>query len=42
MIKDILPEERLEIKFKIADDNTRVVILKPYGEKYTSICEAIV
>ena len=42
MIKDTLPEERLEIKFKIADDNTRVLILKPYGEKYTSICEAIV
>ena len=42
MIKDSLPEERLEIKFKIADDKTRVLILKPYGEKYTSICEAIV
>ena len=42
MIKDILPEERLDIKIKIADDNTRVLILKPHGEKYVNICEAII
>ncbi len=42
MIKDILPEERLDIKIKIADDNTRILILKPHGEKYVSICEDII
>ena len=42
MIKDILPEERLDIKIKIADDNTRILILKPHEEKYENICEAII
>ncbi len=37
MIKDILPPERLDIKIKIADDNTRILILKPHGEKYVLI-----
>ena len=40
-IKDILPEERLDIKFKIIDENTRVLILKPYGADYERICEDI-
>ena len=34
MINDRLPEERLEIKFKIIDENTRVLRLIPYGRKY--------
>ncbi len=42
MIKDILPEERLDIKFKIIEENTRVIILEPHGEKYVNICEAII
>lgn len=42
MIKDILPKERLDIKIKIVDENTRVIILDPHGEKYVSICEAII
>ena len=41
MIKDILPEERLEIKFIITGENTRTIILTPYGEKYKSICEEV-
>ena len=41
MIEDILPSERLDIKFKIAGENTRVLILTPHGEKYTSICDSI-
>ena len=40
-IKDILPEERLEIKFKIADENKRVLIIKPYGQKYEELCEEV-
>jgi len=42
MIEDYLPKERLEINFKIVDENTRIIVLKPYGEQYTNICEAIV
>lgn len=41
MIEDYLPDERLEIKFKVVDEDTRVLIFKPYGTKYEEICEAI-
>ena len=41
MITDVLPEERLEIDFKIIDDDTRVLIVKPYGKKYEDLCEAV-
>ena len=41
MIEDYLPEERLEIKFKIVDENTRILIIKPYGEEYVRLCEDI-
>ena len=40
-IRDILPEERLEIKFKILDENKRVLIIIPYGKKYEELCEAV-
>lgn len=40
-IKDILPSERLEIKFKITDENKRVLIITPYGKKYEDLCEAV-
>lgn len=42
MIKEYLPKERLDIKIKVTGENTRLVILKPYGEEYNSICEAII
>ena len=42
IIKDILPEERLDITFKIVGENTRLIILSPHGEKYVNICEAII
>lgn len=42
MIKDILPEERLDINFKITGENTRTLVLIPHGEKYINICEAII
>lgn len=42
MIKNILPEERLDIKIKITGENTRVLTLIPHGEKYVSICEDII
>lgn len=40
-IKDILPEERLHIKFKAVDENKRVLKLTPYGQKYEELCEAV-
>ena len=41
MIEEYLPEERLEIKFKVVDEDTRVLIFKPYGTRYEEICGAI-
>lgn len=40
-IKDILPEERLEIKFKILDENKRLLQITPYGKAYEELCEAV-
>jgi tRNA threonylcarbamoyladenosine biosynthesis protein TsaE len=40
-IKDILPEERLEIKFKVIDENKRLLIITPYGRQYEELCEAV-
>ena len=41
MISDRLPEERLDVKIKIIDENTRVIVLIPHGKKYIEICEAV-
>ena len=41
LIKDYLPEERLDIKFKVIDEDTRVLIMKAYGEDYIRACEDI-
>ena len=40
-IKDILPAERLDIKFKVVGENKRVLVLKPYGKAYEDLCEAV-
>lgn len=40
-IKDILPKERLNIKFKVVDENKRVLIVTPYGRQYEELCEAV-
>ena len=40
-IKDILPEERLEIKFKVVDENRRMLVITPHGQKYEELCEAV-
>ena len=40
-IKDILPKERLDIKFKVLDENKRVLVFTPYGRKYEEILEVI-
>ena len=41
MIKDILPEERLDIKIKTVGENKRMLIITPYGKKYEELCEAV-
>lgn len=41
LIKDKLPDERLEIKFKIVNENVRVLILKPYGSKYEDVVNSV-
>lgn len=41
-IKDILPEERLDIKFKVIDETKRMIILNPHGKKYEELCEAVI
>lgn len=41
LIQDKLPEERLEIKFSIIDENTRVLKFIPYGKQYEELCEAV-
>lgn len=41
MIKDYLPRNYLKIKFKIVDENTRIITLEPNGSKYEELCEAV-
>ncbi len=40
-IKDYLPKERLDIKFVVAGENKRILILTPYGKQYEELCEAV-
>ncbi len=40
-IKEYLPKERLDIKFVVAGENKRVLVLTPYGKKYEDLCEAV-
>lgn len=40
-IKNILPKERLDIKFKVLDENRRVLVFTPHGRKYEEILEVI-
>ncbi|MEG1647997.1 MAG: tRNA (adenosine(37)-N6)-threonylcarbamoyltransferase complex ATPase subunit type 1 TsaE [Bacilli bacterium] len=41
-IKELLPEERLDITFKVLDENKRLIILSPHGKKYEELCEATI
>lgn len=40
-IKDILPLHRLDIKFIIAGENSRKLVITPHGEEYEELCEAV-
>lgn len=42
MISDYLPEERLDIKIKVSEDeDKRILIITPHGSKYEDLCEAV-
>jgi len=41
LIEDILPEERLDIKIKVLDDDVRVFVITPHGSQYEDLCEAV-
>ena len=40
-IKEILPDERLDIKIKVIGEDSRLLIFKPYGQKYEELCDAV-
>ena len=42
LIEDLLPEERLDIKFNVIDENTRIIKLTPHGQKYEDIMNYVI
>lgn len=40
-IKNYLPEERLDIKIKAIDEDTRLFIFTPHGKVYEEVCDAV-
>ena len=41
LIEDILPKNRLDIRIKIIDEDTRQFIITPHGTKYEDLCERV-
>ena len=41
LIEEILPDERLDINFQIAGENTRIITLIPHGEKYEELVSSV-
>ena len=41
LIEDILPKNRLNMKFRMVDENTRQIIITPHGSKYEDLCERV-
>ena len=41
MIKEYLPKERLVIKFKVINENTRILLFEPHGAQYESLCDSV-
>ena len=39
LIEDYLPEERLDVFFKVVEEDTRVIKFVPHGQKYEELCE---
>jgi tRNA threonylcarbamoyladenosine biosynthesis protein TsaE len=41
MIEDQIPEERLDVRIKVIDDDVRVFVFTPHGEQYEELCQAV-
>lgn len=41
LICNCLPDERLDIKFKVIDENTRVITFIPHGKMYEDLCHSV-
>ena len=41
LIEDMLPKNRLDIRIKIIDENTRQFVIIPHGSKYEDLCERV-
>lgn len=41
IIENKLPNERLVIKFKVINENTRILLFEAYGEKYEELCNSV-
>ncbi|MBE6156083.1 MAG: tRNA (adenosine(37)-N6)-threonylcarbamoyltransferase complex ATPase subunit type 1 TsaE [Firmicutes bacterium] len=41
IIKNQLPEDRLDIVFRFVDENTRLLTITPHGRVYEEMCESV-
>ncbi|MEG1288557.1 MAG: tRNA (adenosine(37)-N6)-threonylcarbamoyltransferase complex ATPase subunit type 1 TsaE [Bacilli bacterium] len=41
LIMDMLPEEKLIIKIKVINEDTRVLVFEPHGDKYEELCNSV-
>ena len=41
MIEEQLPEERLDVKVKVIDDDVRVFVFTPHGQQYEELCQSV-
>lgn len=41
LLEGNLPEERLDINFKIVNENTRILVFEPHGKIYEDICNSV-
>lgn len=41
MLEEDLPEERLDITFKVVGEDTRILVFTPHGSQYEDVCAAV-
>lgn len=41
LIEDELPEKRMELYFKVIDEDTRIITIRAYGQEYEDICNSV-
>lgn len=42
LIPELLPKNRLDIKIRIIDEDRRVFVLEPHGDKYEELCASVI